>query len=655
MKERLVIIKYSLSIISIFLTFHTQSIAEENSLVTYIDQEFIEKYISTNSLSLELSNKRRVVHRGTDSFQLCQKYVSIIGIEGKKTWKDAVENKRNNRSRWNEIFKFLVAYYYNQLTTEEEMTDENLMHLDTAITNSYREIGICEVFLQVTSKNFLKSDKYITDRDDTTTKTSIDEKIECRSAGIETIDFTACNIFRNAYSTFYVGNQLNQTKEVLISTLNAQKAQSKASDISQQGNTGDIATQSLRYQKESIETQVKLIKDHFIINTTKATIFGIIAVVFTNEKDLISMCQGEIKEIEYQGTSSENTTIELNTSYDTDEKLQIKLREEIFNIIKTTIGHKNAAILSAGEELDNICSTFIQDNNIENAFLMNTKNKSLAKQLAIKAGIDAAANLAIQKILKKRIDLISGIIDRVKGHKPIDTLPEDQLKEEIIEYCKEYPKAPECKDIKYDRISSVKGIAGQIGGDGFGENSIIESSQTGKRNETTEATYSKKEKAKTPHNISTVIKRVNKSSGGLIGQIAPVAEVKSDPNNQANSSNSSSASAGGLPGGGSSGASNKANKGKGNTIKANVTYTKGKKRRGVSISSNRNTRRRKSQNSKRNPFSSLINKKGSKTLNFRRIASTQSTDKKTNLFVRISKRYGKIIQTKKKLIEYKVK
>ena len=283
-----------------------------------------------------------------------------------------------------------------------------------------KKIELCEGMLGITKW----SDFSDTANGDRRRTSSFDGRIQCQSFGNNTQDFPKCQSAVNFYNVAAVSQHaLNQVQGI--------RHQGKMMDGQQQLSTGGPFnhTGALEYQKEGIKSMKGIARQSAAFDSIKLAKFLEIVKKIPTTASLHESCTQR---------HTQSVQNHLQTLY--DQSVQI-YKAAITDYFKNTEVFPNNTQPFSPTNSDAVCMASIQN---EDTLLRNQKARDVAKQMAIKAGVDMGTNLAKATILGKQEKTLDGIIQKVEEHNPKNVVgfKNQALK---IEECQFNPNAPKCQ------------------------------------------------------------------------------------------------------------------------------------------------------------------------------------------------------------------
>ncbi len=455
--------------------------------------------------------------------------------------------------------------------------------------------------------------------------TSFDERIQCRSAGNNTQDFPKCKSAINLYNVAAVSKHTLDQVQGIRHQGQMMEGQKKLSTSGPFNHTG-----ALEYQKEGIKSMKSIAQQRAVFDSIKLAKFFEIVKKMPTTDSLHESCTQRY---------TQNVQTYLKTLFD-----------ESVGIYKETIkrfyGDHTAPLDDTTPfrptDASTVCMNSIKG---EDTLLRNQKARDVAKQMAVKAGIDVGTNLAKAHLLGKQERGLDGIIKKVEEYDPekVVGFGDQSLK---IEECRFNPNAPQCRQVVGGDFHNIGPSGGSVkitNSDGNKDPGSFgaEEEEQGAFATPTDGTSG----AKFSGNITPIAPSINKGSGGLANP-ATASRLKPGGGVGGSSSGASPGGRGASPGG-SSPSDSRQKKSRPHSMQKVGSYGKNKGAlRGFYAPKGSGQLPKSRDVASENPFKDLFkNRPKGKSLLFD-IGDTESS-----LFKRISKRY-KSVYSKERLLKF---
>jgi hypothetical protein len=636
---------------------------------------------------------------GTDPYKRCQRLMT-----SSKKWSESIGNPQNDSQSsiftksWEVLFeehkeKIVAKANENKGKDIDHNVKANLAKVFQAAVDAastqYKHLNACVGLLMVTDDADNYSDEELKGvKDGKMTKKSMDGKIECKAAGPETQDWSACKTLLTTYNAAAIGQVVTQEAQKLDYM---DKELDTQTDLMADG--GKDPTKALKSQETMVRKQAQIANQRAAFHGAKLAALMAAKEAMPTKDQVYGECTGSNNILTsvgllrkqyhhyvgalktYAGLLVGTSAVEFKIPYsnttdpgtNSTDKLKVNLQgsfSEAFpngNVNIASLPDSDAAVGPVGDtwaydsangsntqgqkfsDKNSVCDAAIYDGT---NVIMNSKAIEQANMAMIQAGVDMAANVAKGQILDNQADRIADAADGIKQFDPGE-MPMFQEEDAKVTACQADPTSAECLQLENTRGVGYAGSSfnfngasrattpGQISDDGDGSGDSSASSSNTNRGDV---------KSKMGRGIASINK-----GGGLDG-IAGKAGVKKGGN---------PAEAGGGGGGGGGGAAPPSGggvRGGGGAGGARSAYSASKVRYrggagGLSFSgSGRGSSSAKKKSD--NPFASLLGKKGGKggTMDgFRNPASIGAQN--GSLFQMISKRYS-VVAEKKQLLEY---
>lgn len=580
-----------------------------------------------------------VRYKGSSNFKLCQRAFTSNGQD----IKDVALNPGDHSNLF-----YKVAYSFTKTFLKEE--DSMLQFMgSTSYVEAYKEAvaagqepesggpirkaiaeassraisktRMCVLFAKTVRENFDSENKRYKDKDYTDPEVvkSFDQRLKCKSSGLETIDYDDCRAMVYAYN----GAKLTIEGNNALQVFQGQEAGMKANEkLMNMDANEDVSTTALEVQSEGLDTQKSMAETRGALHTAKVTAMTGFAMQLPSHEDVLNLC-----------ASNDQMATVMNEII---EKKFKSVRPELLD---------QAADNSSKDH----CRIAFE--NADNDILSNQGQKTTALAIAAEAGVDAAKEFMAADILADQKSLVDGTINKIKGMETID-LPEDAFQSpEMMTFCKANPNAQECVGFGQGMTTHVTGGGLSFSG-GFGANETL--NPTVNNDDSVAAIADSDAATRTSADIptSTAIGSIDKGSGFADATPGKAKVSSSQVGGGGGAGGGSPGSAGGLSGSGpSTGAKGAAPASSGRKYK--LGYSGGS--RPLSFRGGSSRSKGSSKGSVANPFAKMLGKKkaGNDVFNFRGLASKGVGGKDGNLFERISKSYD-AMNKKNRLMKYKL-
>ena len=464
----------------------------------------------------------------------------------------------------------------------------------------------------------------------------VNPQLKCRARGTDTQDYLKCVSFIKLYDTFTFGKKAKETVDIIRFDKHVSEKQDELMDRRLEGDTVGVED-GLNVQKESLEKQKDITAENTVISAAQmASLIGIINSMPTR-KTLLGECgaamQGKQEQFKNLFATGRTAAAAKATKKDGEGN----------DIPDETASWRVSDLPDEGK---GICPSLDGFN-----LILNTEAREMAKALSVQSGIEAAANLAKQSILKNRIKGIDGAIKKIDEFEP-ESLSEEELDEMYMRECALRPELPKCKIRNRQKVDGIKNSyafgsnpkAVEIGGPSDDDGPAAVGDSNGDRGNQPMGTgidlpdignLGGNGFESTPPPPSSYAGKGEGNpgggGGGAPGNVSPPGNGAGTGGGQGDRRPASSAGPVKYDGsgGGWSG------------------YNSGGKNRGAG----------QTEKTSSNPFSNLFGKKkdpsGSELMEFRNPAS-KSKSARGNIFRRLSRRYGEAVKGKK-LLKYTIK
>lgn len=578
-------------------------------------------------------------YKGSSNFKLCQEAFSA----NDKNIKEVALNPTENSELFVNVSLTLVKKYLRDNSAMDQITrsesyvkvyeelgknpTEKMSQgmIKEAIAKSLKKAitktRVCILFAKTIKENFDPENKRYKDKDYTDPEVvkSFDQRLKCKSTGLETIDYDDCRAMVYAYN----GAKLTIEGNNALQVFQGQEAGMKANEkLMNMDANEDVSTTALEVQSEGLDTQKNMAETRGALHTAKVTAMTGFAMKLPSHEEVMNLCtaDGQMKEV---------MDIIVSGKFDS-------VRPVVLDKVADYTKEEHCRIAFE---------------NSDNHILLNQGQKTTALAIAAEAGVDAAKEFMAADILADQKSLVDGTINKIKGMETID-LPEDAFQSpEMMTFCKANPNAQECVGFGQGMTTHVTGGGLSFSG-GFGANETL--NPTVNNDDSVAAIADSDAATRTSADIptSTAIGSIDKGSGFADATPGKAKVSSSQVGGGGGAGGGSPGSAGGLSGSGpSTGAKGAAPASSGRKYK--LGYSGGS--RPLSFRGGSSRSKGSSKGSVANPFAKMLGKKkaGNDVFNFRGLASKGVGGKDGNLFERISKSYD-AMNKKNRLMKYKL-
>lgn len=621
-------------------------ITEQNN-IAFVEKR-LARDIKLNKQAFSSDHRRqgagKTIYPGTSQFIACQQ--AFITATGQNSLKEVYSTKLSEE-QLRDVLGIFAADNFNfddenssdpeklkQILSQKTADDINST-LEKAYSFAKTQVRDCLMMFGTVEENFSTSNKRYTDNDyrKENSQKSWDGRIECKTSGLETIDYDECltvlNLYNGAKVVFEGNNALQQ--------LQAQDfAYEKQMELMQTDMTKvDSSTKALEVQKEGLGEQKDMAETRRALLVAKIIALEAAAQKMPDPEAAVGLCA------KYD-VSSAGKIYPSIALLDSNEFI---LKPRPSQISLGGIGNLGGDSTTNNGQ----CSMSFNGVNTKHDILANQSVKTTVHAIAVEAGVDVAKETVAINMLEKQEGMLQSVIDKVNDTEVLD-LPEGfSTQEELMQYCSYNPSASECVGLGTTFATQI-GSGGSISfGGEFGSNTADLSADS---NDTSAISTDDDEVTKKDMATSKAVNSVDKGNG-LAENKAAKAKVQNlgfaSPNS---SGGGAGASAPGLSGGGSGTNSAVAGGSAGRKL-ASASYSGG----GRSLSFSGGTgSRNKAASKDGNPFADMLKKNGSGSgdINFRDLASKgQISGKNANIFERISSKYNEV-DKKNLLLKYEV-
>jgi len=537
--------------------------------------------------------------------------------------------------------------------------------------NVFRQLVKCEVIVGTTQEYKELENEEFQQKEE---KVSFDEKIKCKSEGVETQDYPQCKKMVTAYDAIFAGRKVIDAAQSLKYQDDMMDAQ-----MDMQKNMAEDSTAGLKYQKDAVESQAKMLNQKAAV---EGVALGVMMKYYSDMPDsdaLVSTATtGQTKTITEANYAqlvesyemytnslakalepfhkkgliyfSESETTE--TQRINGKRVQIDMEDSVIPLALYAGKGKGSSGLAVGvieTTYENEVNDYISGGT--HALLQNQAAKQKMKAAMVQAGIDVAKYMAQSNLMDKQAGRIQDAINSVEEFQPEDIAYDQQ--DVLTTECTINPSAPKCRSSQleteqgyYDGGINITGFQGGTAAES-GNNNLDDASNAvgdgdgGPLNNTT-----------TP-GLGGIDTNVAKSNGLIDGKLGAATSKKGEGGSGGGGGGGGSAPSGAAPSGGGGGGGGQQAIPGGSSGGKKFAYSGG----GNSLSFSSGSRRKASKKKAKNPFASLFGK-GKKprggVLNYRGLASKEIGNKRGSLFQMISSRYDNISK-EKRLMEYKLK
>lgn len=432
------------------------------------------------------------------------------------------------------------------------------------------------------------------------------DKANCQSVGIETIDYLPCKEFNDyadglevAHAAVDTGQKLYYQNKALDTSLDASK------------NAANDATAGLKAQKSSFKDAQEYHTQKSAIEASKAAI-------------LISRYQ---------------------QMPDHDE-----VKEKCNSVGSAFTGFNNSVTqydLPASSDPVKNCKSIVTSGANRFGILMNQQERDKMKTKMVKLGVNAVAEGANAYMAGQRVNQLNDAIANVNNFKPTTSPGLEQAVE--ASFCQMNPTAAKCRNNLNSQFSTIGDNIVDFDGNGAGvvyNGDPNTDSSSGGNGTNSNSANSNGKKTST---IGSAITNANNGSG--LAETGSAASISKGQGPAPTGGGGGGGAAGGGSGPGGLPNTNQAQAGTSSAVTGKAPSYHGG---GFSMMGGLGIKSAKKTADSGNPLSGLFNKNkegGDKVVNFRGPASTNVGNKSDNLFNMISNRYSSV-NTDKRLLEY---
>lgn len=434
------------------------------------------------------------------------------------------------------------------------------------------------------------------------------DKANCQSAGVETLDYLACKDFNDyadglevAHAAVDTGQKLYYQNKALDTSLDASK------------NAANDATAGLKAQKSSFKDAQEYHTQKSAIEASKAAILISRYQQMPDEDKLKKQCEGV---------------------------------SESFAYFNSEIKKYGFAEVGQDEQIKN-CKSLLTTGTSRFAILMNQQERDKMKTKMVKLGVNAVAEGANAYMAGQRVNQLNDAIANVNNFKPTTSPGLEQAVE--ASFCQMNPTAAKCRNNLNSQFSTIGDNIVDFDGNGAGvvyNGDPNTDSSSGGNGTNSNSANSNGKKTST---IGSAITNANNGSG--LAETGSAANISKGQGPAPTGGGGGGGAAGGGSGPGGLPNTNQAQAGTSSAVTGKAPSYHGG---GFSMMGGLGIKSAKKTADSGNPLSGLFNKNkegGDKVVNFRGPASTNVGNKSDNLFNMISNRYSSV-NTDKRLLEY---
>ncbi|MFG1516222.1 hypothetical protein ABMA71_16540, partial [Halobacteriovorax sp. ZH3_bin.1] len=284
-------------------------------------------------------------------------------------------------------------------TKKEEV---NELDIDNSLKAVFSCVQVASAFGQNFQEDRDEKDAYLNGEK----VSSIDEKITCKTMGLETLDYDECSklvLAQNASILGEAGLKTYQQFEAQDFTWEQQK------ELMDLDPTSNVTTAALKTQKDGLKKQEEMSETRKTAHITKAT-----------------------------AIAAASSNIPNSDRYFEEKELCERPVTNAFNTLKTVA--KNGQLINQYTPLD-LCKI----NFSLFAFYVNGSAKRSGYLIAGEAGVDAVAEHMIAESLEDQQKLVESAIGKIEGYETIE-LPEEFFTNQDVymKFCEANPTHSEC-------------------------------------------------------------------------------------------------------------------------------------------------------------------------------------------------------------------
>jgi hypothetical protein len=598
----------------------------------------------------------KIMPGGSARLKQCQKYIVAAGHDFKTIVKESdieknalysifasiVRTKMKESEIMDEGDAFLSSDKNTAIKEYEKLT-QNLNdpksiqklnaikeELEGVYASSINDMRECLAYMAVLKENF-KSGEDIKSLRKRPKIASMDKKIACYSAGIETIDYDECENLKNAQDAALMTLKANDVYQKFEASEFAHEQQMKLIQANSGDGSKDVTTMALKSQKEALEEQKKMAETNQALHAAKLTAMLSFGESLIDYEELNGLC-----------ASSKKVGTWLTEK---DKSPQIEAFDKLLVTGSPDTG-----------SAESLCETGLA--HIQDDIIPNQAQKIKARQIAAEAGIDVMKNVMAADMLEDQADMVDATINKINNYEVTD-LPNvaNMTQDQLRTFCEVNPNHPECGTGfgggNSTQITNPGGLVFTGGLDGSNELNIANDGEAGPVIDTADGDQSTATDSKrTP--TSRAVANTN-TKGGLADPSPSAAKVtQGGPNGGGGGAGGGGVSSGGgISGGGDGGPTGPGGLAPSDTKRFKNGYIGGG--RSLAFTGGRGNRGSSSKSKKDfNPFAKMFKKggKNGKVVNFRDLASSGKIGgRRGNIFDRITNRYG-VVQKRNDLLKY---
>ncbi|PIP96559.1 MAG: hypothetical protein COW00_19285 [Bdellovibrio sp. CG12_big_fil_rev_8_21_14_0_65_39_13] len=487
-------------------------------------------------------------------------------------------------------------------------------------------------------------------------------ELKCETSYHDAQDFYACVKVLNAYDALNIAGQGMQVYQQVD---NGMKLADRQTDLQKKTLTGGTidTTDVLQQQKQTVKDAAGYAQQRAALDTAKvATLFAMLKQMPSKE-DLTSQCIST--EDAWTKKISESFFTRIKTSlfnalngatFDKDFSEYKKTYVLVFQNESTFA--QGLATTEQGSTGRSICNKVSVSSSSRGGGAVNLlPNQAIKEQMKgemVKAGVDAASNMAKAALLNKQAGEIDDVINSIKSFEP-PPIPEQQLTDMQILECQANPQAENCGTINGRGNVSFTGNGINVGNGQFattdGQGIDLGNTDPTASNSAT----SKSDRTGMARKLGGATADAP-GDGGILNPVA-AAEIKKGGGNPGGGGGGG-ASAPGAAGGGGAGGKPGTGGGSGASSGQGLAKMKYSGSSSGSLSwSGGGGLARKPAAKVDNPFANLLGKGGGKNgvLDGFRGPASGIGKKEDGLFNMISNRYSQVANDKERLIQYEIK
>ena len=485
-------------------------------------------------------------------------------------------------------------------------------------------------------------------------------ELKCETSYHDSQDFYGCVKVLNAYDALDIAGKGMQVYQQVD---NGMKLSDRQMDLQKKTLTGGTidTTDVLQQQKQTVKDAAGYAQQRAALDTAKvATLYAMLNQMPSKES-LLSNCNGEqiVREVKNMFDERIGT---LQTAFDNaqfDAEFSEFKSTYAANLITSSSPTATTTADSSQPQVDQsrLCSNaFISSRSGSRGGVQLLSNQAIKQQMKgemVKAGVDAASNMAKAALLNKQAGEIDDVINSIKSFEP-PPLPEQQLTDMQILECQANPQAENCGTINGRGNVSFTGNGINVGNGQFAT-----TDGQGIDLGNTDPTASNSATSKTDR--TGMARKLGGATadapgdGGILNPVA-AAEIKKGGGNPGGGGGAAGASAPGAAGGsgGKPGAGGGSSAASGQGL-AKMKYS-GSSSGSLSWSGGGGLARKPAAKVD-NPFANLLGKGGGKNgvLDGFRGPASGIGKKEDGLFNMISNRYSQVANDKERLIQYEIK